>query len=56
MEVNLSNVLDKCLLIISEEDKQRFIDFFNRDYYDMIENSEDYFAEGVVSYWETNIK
>ena len=54
MNIKLDNskIREKSILLIETENEQAFKNMFDSEgYLDLIENIEDYIAEGVVSYF-----
>jgi len=50
LELNISVIRDKAILLIPEKLEQKFKNEFDSEgYLDLIENPEDYMAEGLAS-------
>jgi len=54
MEVSLANIKKKANIILAPKDIEAFNKWYDENFYDILENGEDYLAEGVVSFWEVN--
>ena len=56
IELDIKTIREKALLLIPSEHEEEFTKNFDTEgYLDLIENIEDYIAEGVVSNYLTNI-
>lgn len=52
IELDIARVKEKAILLIPAEKEEKFRDEFDCEIcYDLIENIEDYIAEGVASYY-----
>lgn len=54
MEVSLKSIKERSHIILSPNNVELFDKWYDENFYDIIENGEDYLAEGVVSFWEQN--
>jgi hypothetical protein len=47
--INLDKIRERAMLSVNEEDVVEFSEFFADNYEDIIENTDDYIAEGITS-------
>jgi hypothetical protein len=48
-DINLDKIRERAMLSVNEEDAVEFSEFFADNYEDIIENTDDYIAEGITS-------
>ena len=51
IEIDLKEVKERALLQVGAEDENAFKEWFDTNYFDMIENPDDYFAVGVADHF-----
>lgn len=53
IDLDIAKIREKALLIVDKEDEEEFLLIFDQGLYeDVIENTEDYIAEGVAAHFK----
>ena len=54
VDVNLDEIRLRTRLLVDDDDLERFDKFFDKQYEDVIINTEDYIAEGIKNQFNTH--
>jgi hypothetical protein len=53
-EINLDQIRSKALDMVDSTDEKDMVDFFANQYEDIVENTDDYIATGIVNQFYLN--